>query len=65
VTRPPRPTLTYSLLALVSWPILGLLFRYRARGTENLPADGGYVLAAGHVSNLDPWPLGLRIWPRR
>jgi 1-acyl-sn-glycerol-3-phosphate acyltransferase len=57
--------LTYSLLALVSWPILGLLFRYRARGTENLPADGGYVLAAGHVSNLDPWPLGLRIWPRR
>jgi 1-acyl-sn-glycerol-3-phosphate acyltransferase len=65
VTRPPRPTLTYSLLALFSWPILGLLFRYRARGTENLPADGGYVLAAGHVSNLDPWPLGLRIWPRR
>lgn len=65
MTRPPRPTLTYSLLALVSWPILGLLFRYRARGTENLPADGGYVLAAGHVSNLDPWPLGLRIWPRR
>jgi 1-acyl-sn-glycerol-3-phosphate acyltransferase len=55
----------YSLLALVSWPILGLVFRYRARGTENLPADGGYVLAAGHVSNLDPWPLGLRIWPRR
>jgi 1-acyl-sn-glycerol-3-phosphate acyltransferase len=55
----------YSLLALVSWPILALLFRYRARGAENLPADGGYVLAAGHVSNFDPWPLGLRIWPRR
>jgi 1-acyl-sn-glycerol-3-phosphate acyltransferase len=65
VTRPPRPTLVYSLLALLSWPILALAFRYRARGTENLPADGGYVLAAGHVSNLDPWPLGLRIWPRR
>jgi 1-acyl-sn-glycerol-3-phosphate acyltransferase len=23
------------------------------------------VLAAGHVSNLDPWPLGLPLWPRR
>jgi 1-acyl-sn-glycerol-3-phosphate acyltransferase len=30
-----------------------------------LPASGGYVLAAGHVSNLDPWPLGLPLWPRR
>jgi 1-acyl-sn-glycerol-3-phosphate acyltransferase len=65
VTRPPRPTLVYSVLAVLSWPILALAFRYRARGIENLPAAGGYVLAAGHVSNLDPWPLGLRIWPRR
>jgi 1-acyl-sn-glycerol-3-phosphate acyltransferase len=65
VTRPPRPTLIYSLLALLSWPILALAFRYRARGKENLPAEGGYVLAAGHVSNLDPWPLGLGIWPHR
>jgi 1-acyl-sn-glycerol-3-phosphate acyltransferase len=65
VTRPPRPTLFYSLIALASWPILRLGFRYRARGTENLPRDGGFVLAAGHVSNLDPWALGLQLWPRR
>jgi 1-acyl-sn-glycerol-3-phosphate acyltransferase len=55
----------YFSIAAVSWPILRLAFRYRARGTENLPRDGGYVLAAGHVSNLDPWALGLAIWPRR
>jgi len=65
VTRPPRPTLLYSLIALFSWPILRLAFRYQARGAENLPRNGGYVLAAGHVSNLDPWALGLQIWPRR
>jgi 1-acyl-sn-glycerol-3-phosphate acyltransferase len=65
VTRPPRPTLLYSLLALVSWPVLHLLFRYRAYGRVNLPSGGGYVLAAGHVSNLDPWALGLDLWPRR
>jgi 1-acyl-sn-glycerol-3-phosphate acyltransferase len=65
VTRPPRPTLLYSLIAVLSWPILRLAFRYRARGAENLPREGGYVLAAGHVSNLDPWALGLEIWPRR
>ena len=63
--RPPRPTPLYSALAVLSWPILRLGFRYRARGAENLPRDGGYVLAAGHLSNLDPWALGLEIWPRR
>jgi 1-acyl-sn-glycerol-3-phosphate acyltransferase len=42
-----------------------VVFRYRAYGRENLPAAGGYVLAAGHVSNLDPWPLGLALWPGR
>src|SRR5205823_9262924 len=65
VTRPPRPSFVYFLIGLFSWPILHFLFRYRARGTEHLPRDTGYVLAAGHVSNLDPWPLGMALWPRR
>ena len=49
----------------MSWPVALVAFRYRAFGRENLPRDGGYVIAAGHVSNLDPWPLGLGIFPRR
>jgi 1-acyl-sn-glycerol-3-phosphate acyltransferase len=55
----------YSLIAAVSWPVVRLGFRYRAYGQENLPLSGGYVLAAGHASNLDPWPLGLALWPHR
>jgi 1-acyl-sn-glycerol-3-phosphate acyltransferase len=65
VTRPPRPTLLYSAIAALSWPILHFAYRYRAFGTENLPADSGYVLAAGHVSNFDPWAIGMALWPRR
>jgi 1-acyl-sn-glycerol-3-phosphate acyltransferase len=65
VTRPPRPSPFYSLAALLSWPVVYLLYRYRAYGKDLLPADGGYVLAAGHVSNFDPWALGLALWPRR
>ena len=65
MTRPPRPTLLYSTIAFVSWPILRVAFRYRAYGVDQLPPDGGYVLAAGHTSNFDPWPLGLALWPRR
>jgi len=65
MTRPPRPTPLYSFIALVSWPVLRFAFRYRADGEEHLPASRGYVLSAGHDSNLDPWALGLAIWPQR
>jgi 1-acyl-sn-glycerol-3-phosphate acyltransferase len=60
-----RPSFLYSLVALVSWPILKGLYRLRAEGKENLPEDGGYVLAANHISNFDPWPLGMPLWPKR
>jgi len=65
VTRPTRPSLFYSFVAVVSWPILHTVFRYRATGKEHLPPTGGFVLAAGHHSNFDPWPLALSLWPGR
>ena len=52
------------LIASLSWPVLFGLFRLRAKGREHLP-DGGFVLAANHNSNFDPWPLGLPLFPRR
>jgi 1-acyl-sn-glycerol-3-phosphate acyltransferase len=60
-----RPSLTYSLLALLSWPILRGLYRLKASGLENLPRDGGFVLAANHTSSFDPWPLGVPLYPNR
>jgi 1-acyl-sn-glycerol-3-phosphate acyltransferase len=60
-----RPTPLYNLIAVLTWPFLYGIFRLRARGVENLPASGGYVLACNHLSSLDPWPLGLPLWPRR
>jgi 1-acyl-sn-glycerol-3-phosphate acyltransferase len=49
----------------VSLPVVYGLYRLRAEGVENLPESGGFVLAANHTSNLDPWPLGMPLWPRR
>lgn len=60
-----RPSPVYNTIAALSWPVLFGLYRLRVRGRENLPATGGYVLACNHVSNLDPWPLGLPLWPWR
>jgi 1-acyl-sn-glycerol-3-phosphate acyltransferase len=61
---PPRPSPVYLLVAALSWPLLKGLFRLRARGREHLPA-GGFVLAANHNSNFDPWPLGVTLFPKR
>ena len=60
-----RPPLIYSFIAVLSWPILRGLFRLRVQGLENVPPAGGYVLSCNHLSNLDPWPLGMPLWPRR
>lgn len=65
MTSPPRPSTLYALVAVLSWPVLRLLFRSTAMGQENLPESGGFVLAANHSSNFDPWPLGLPLFPRR
>ena len=59
-----RPGRIYVLIGLVSWPLLYGPFRLRARGREHIPA-GGFVIAANHTSNLDPWPLGMPLWPHR
>jgi 1-acyl-sn-glycerol-3-phosphate acyltransferase len=64
-SRPPRPSWLYSLIAVLTWPVVRGLFRLRASGLENLPREGGFVLAANHWSNFDPWPLGIPLFPRR
>src|SRR5256885_16309850 len=55
----------YHAVGALSLPVVRLLFRLRATGLEHLPAQGGFVLAANHTSNFDPWPLGLPLLPRR
>lgn len=65
VSKPPRPSWLYFVVAALSWPVLKTFFRHRAAGAENVPREGGLVLAANHSSNFDPWPLGIPLFPRR
>lgn len=60
----PKRSITYGVAAGSTVPALYLLYRMRVSGKENLPEDG-FVLAAGHVSRFDPWPLAVPLWPRR
>ena len=47
------------------WGPMRTLYRLQAEGVDNLPAEGGYVLASNHLSNFDPWILAYPLWPRR
>src|SRR5436190_3650249 len=58
------PSPTYRVIALLSRPLVFGLFRLEARGRERLPGSG-FVLAANHLSNLDPWALGIPLFPHR
>ena len=61
----PRPSLFYLAAGGLSLPVNKLLFRQRSTGVENVPAEGGCVLAANHLSNFDPWAIGIPLYPRR
>jgi 1-acyl-sn-glycerol-3-phosphate acyltransferase len=55
----------YFLAGIVTGPPVWLVFRLRVSGKEHIPREGGFVLSANHLSNLDPWPLGLPLFPHR
>jgi 1-acyl-sn-glycerol-3-phosphate acyltransferase len=54
----------YLVAGSLSWPVVKGLYRLRAQGLEHVP-EGGFVLAANHTSNFDPWPLGIPFLPKR
>jgi 1-acyl-sn-glycerol-3-phosphate acyltransferase len=60
-----RPSWLYLVIGALSIPVVKVVFRHRATGTENVPTNGGFVLAANHWSNLDPWPLAIPFFPGR
>jgi 1-acyl-sn-glycerol-3-phosphate acyltransferase len=62
--RMTRPSGMYRLIGFVTRPLVWGLFRLETRGLERLPR-GGFVLAANHVSNFDPWSIGIPLFPHR
>jgi 1-acyl-sn-glycerol-3-phosphate acyltransferase len=62
---PKRPSPLYLAAGVLSWPFVRFAYRLRWSGLEHVPRTGGFVLAANHTSNFDPWPLGIPLFPRR
>jgi 1-acyl-sn-glycerol-3-phosphate acyltransferase len=58
-TRTHRPGWTYELVRMILTPVAVILYRTRAIGTPNVPADGGFILAPNHFSQMDHFFLGV------
>ena len=52
--QPARSNRAYRNVARVVRPLLRSMTRTAWSGTENLPREGGYIVAANHMTNLDP-----------
>jgi 1-acyl-sn-glycerol-3-phosphate acyltransferase len=53
------------LVGALTWPVVRLVLRLGVHGLEHVPREGGLVIGSNHLSNLDPWPVCLPLWPRR
>jgi 1-acyl-sn-glycerol-3-phosphate acyltransferase len=57
--REERMTPLYFFVSSLIRAILRLFFRFTIEGKENLPSSGAFLVAANHVSYLDPPVVGV------
>ncbi len=48
----------YKVLRVILSTLFSLLFRTKVVGKENIPMEGGMIMAANHLSNWDPPVIG-------
>lgn len=51
----------YTIGKVILMPTYKLLYRYKNIGSDNIPKQGGFILACNHLSFSDPVLLGLCI----
>ena len=53
---------TYRVLAGIAIPVYRLVAKISWRGTENFPAAGGFVVAANHLTEIDPITVAYPVY---
>lgn len=56
-----RPSIFWLLAPLVV-PVMNIGVKIRVGGAAKLPAEGAFVLAPNHYSEIDPVVMGMAIW---
>jgi 1-acyl-sn-glycerol-3-phosphate acyltransferase len=60
--RAERPGFWVRLAAVLIWPLATLFTRRRWSGQEHVPAGGGVILVANHVSDVDPLLIAYYVY---
>lgn len=58
-SRTKEPNFVYELVRAILTPVAVLLYRTRAIGTENVPAEGPVLIAPNHFSQMDHFFVGV------
>ncbi len=58
-SRSREPNFVYELVRAILTPVAVLLYRTRAIGTENVPAEGPLLFAPNHFSQMDHFFVGV------
>ncbi len=56
--------LRYRIGTRVIYLVWRILFGFRIEGRENIPKNGGVIIASNHLSNFDPPLVGTAVWVR-
>ena len=54
----------YKFLSGLAKGVTHCIFRVKVVGKENVPKDGGMILAVNHKSNWDPIFAGAYLWQK-
>jgi 1-acyl-sn-glycerol-3-phosphate acyltransferase len=61
MTKAEQKLRVYRIFRFCCWSCLRLWNRFETRGSENVPAEGGCIIAANHASYLDPPVVGCGV----
>ncbi|WP_105567706.1 lysophospholipid acyltransferase family protein [Microbacterium halophytorum] len=63
-TVPHSPSWVYALGRAIIAPLARMIYRPRVEGKENLPKQGGVILASNHLSVIDSFAIPVAAAPR-
>ncbi|MBQ5754601.1 MAG: 1-acyl-sn-glycerol-3-phosphate acyltransferase [Oscillospiraceae bacterium] len=58
--------MVYVIIVFLAWVVFNIIFRIKVIGKENIPKEGGFIMAPNHISAIDPVFVVIgRLWGKK